>query len=449
MSGTYLAFDLGATSWRAFLGQEKDEGFDIEEIYREQNTPVKKTGGLFWNIRKIFHGMKSVLKGVSERGIQPAAIGIDSWSVDYGLIDKNGCLLEQPRCYRDPRNQGIKEKLTRYIEPRELFLRTGLLFEEITTLCQLLAARESTPGILDKAYHLLFIPDLLRYWLCNEIATDFTLATTSQVYNISEKYWDPKLISLLQLPEHIFPHIVYGSSVLSTLSVKIQKETGLGPLHVTTGASHDTAAAFSTVKGDKTNAILSSGTWSMLGVHMDNPVFFDSIKHERFGYEGNPDGTVRLLCNIPGMWLLEKCRSEWKMQGLSCPYDLLLRDAQESTHFNSIIDPYNPSFSFPEKMTEAIKIYCRETGQIEPGTMAEFTRAIIMGLVDTYASAIQEIEDITKIKIKKLHIIGGGSQNFVLNQLIAERAGIKVVNGWVEATTIGNLLNQKRAVHSR
>jgi rhamnulokinase len=236
--------------------------------------------------------------------------------------------------------------------------------------------------------------------------------------------------------------------VLSTLSKEIQKETGIGPIPVTTGASHDTAAAFLTVDGDETNAVLISGTWSILGVHTDRQVFFRSVDPERYGYEGNPDGTLRFLCNIPGMWILEQCRSVWKKQGISSSYGFLTAGAKESTHFNSVIDPYHPDFSYPEDMTAAIKNYCIETGQAVPRTPAEFSRAIILGLAFAYTKAVRELEEITKRKIKRIDIIGGGSRNLFLNQLIAEKTGVEVIRGWVEATTIGNLLNQRLALQN-
>jgi rhamnulokinase len=446
MEKVYVAFDLGATSWRAFLGREIGQDVKLEEIFREENTPFQEAGGLFWNIEKIFRGIKGVLKRTVDHGIQLAAIGIDSWSVDYGLVDEQGLLLEPPRCYRDPRNRGMMKKLFNTTDIRKLFLKTGLLSEDITTLCQLLAALEHTPALLEKAFMLLFIPDLIRFWLCGEWATDFTLATTSQLYNLTKRCWDRELFSHLGIPSHFLPGIVYGSSVLATLSKEIQNETGLGAVPVTTGASHDTAAAFSTVESDEQTAILSSGTWSMLGLHMDHPVFPDSINPERFGYEGNPDGTVRLLCNIPGMWILEQCRSVWKKRGIPCSYDLLMRGAEESEGFKSRIDPYDQHFVLPEDMTEAVQIYCRKTGQREPVTPYEHTRAIFLGLADAYADALREIMKITQRDIKKLLVIGGGSQHQFLNRLISETTGAHVQKGFVEATAVGNILNQKYAL---
>ena len=446
MYNTYLAFDLGATSWRAMLGQEKGDGWELDEIYREENRPVKKDKGLFWNIEKIYAGMKNVLKNLSDSGVQPVSLGIDSWSVDYGLIDAEGVLVEQPRCYRDPRNQGMAKQISEYIDIQEIFLKTGVMIEDITTLCQIFAARQTKPDLFEHAYKLLFIPDLLRYWLCGKCATDFTLATTSQLYNLSDQCWDRDLLSFLQIPPRILPEIQYGSSVLGTLRKEIQQENGMGPLPITMGASHDTAAAFSTVKGEATDAILSSGTWSIMGVSLDKPIFSVSMDPERFGYEGNPDGTVRLVCNIPGMWILEQCRSIWEKQGMDVSYESLEKKARKSAYFKSTIDPYYPDFRYPTDMTDAIRIYCKETGQDEPRTTGEFTIAVLNGLAEAYSGAIKEIEHITEKEIKKIHIIGGGSRNHFLNELIAEKAGVGIVMGLVEATAMGNIFNQQHAL---
>jgi len=442
----YVAFDLGATSWRVFLGWEEGSSFTLEEIFRKQHQPFEKDGGLFWDIEGIFRHMRRVLREVAEQGMQPSAIGIDSWSVDYGLIDENGSLLETPRCYRDPRNQGMVLKLARSIGLDELFLRSGVMCEEITTLCQLIAAKQQTPTLLENAQHLLFIPDLLRYWLCGNPATDFTLASTSQLYNLRHKDWDQDLLSRFDIHTEILPKIFYGSTVLATLSEELQRETGLGPVPITTGASHDTAAAFSTVRADDSTVILSSGTWSMLGVHMTQPVFSPEIDPERFGYEGNPDGTFRFLCNIPGMWILEQCRLVWKRQGIPCSHTSLTESARLAVDFNSSIDPYDARFVLPEDMTDAVREYCRETGQRVPESPGEITRAILRGLVHSYVKAIGEIEKIQQRKIRKLCIIGGGSRNQFLNHLIEEKTGVRVLKGWAEASTMGNVMNQKQAL---
>jgi rhamnulokinase len=444
---SYLAFDLGATSWRAILGRDRGERLELEELARRSNTPVRDQGGLFWDITGILRGMHGVLRQLAQRGIHPSSIGIDSWSIDYGLLDESGTLLEAPRCYRDPRNIGMKAKVAQRVGSRELFRRTGLMAEDITTLCQLSAAREHAPAILDRAWRLLFIPDLLRSWLCGGAeATDFTLATTSQLFNLRSGRWDEQLPVMFGIPARILPEVRHGPQVLAPLSASVRELTGLGPVPVTLGASHDTAAAFSSVPADGQTAILSSGTWSILGIHLPEPLFSDAIDPNRFGHEGNPDGTVRLITNIPGMWILERCMEAWQAQRQPLTYAGLAEGARQAGGFPSRIDPCDPAFEAPPDMTIAIGGYCTKTGQPAPRTPFETARAIFLGLANAYSDALQELSRITGRRFRRLQVIGGGSRNRFLNQLISEQSGLEVIPGEVEATAVGNILNQKRAL---
>jgi len=446
MQKVFLAFDLGATSWRAILGRRGPAGLALEEVHRGRHAPRESSGGLFWDIQGIFDGMKGVLRNVASRGISPSCIGIDSWSVDYGLLDTNGALLEPPRCYRDPRNRGMAARIASLVGQRNLFARTGLIAEDITTLCQLAAARDMTPQLLKSASALLFIPDLLRYWLCGKRATDFTLATTSQMYSIVVGGWDDGLLSRLGIPPVILPAILRGNSVLAPLARDVQAETGLGAVPISIGTSHDTAAAFSTQPADDESAILSSGTWSMLGIHMKRPLFLESIDPERFGYEGNPDGTVRLLCNIPGMYILEQCREGWQKEHGDLAYETLITGAEGIPSFSSRIDPYDPALALPGDIPKEIRRFCSRTGQQEPRTPFETARAIFLGLADTYARALGELQSISRRSLRRIIVIGGGSRNAFLNRLIQERTGIVVLPGEAEATAVGNILAQEEAL---
>jgi len=445
---TSLAIDLGASSWRAFLAWQEEAGLRLEEIYREENSPIELASGLFWDIEKIFGGIKRLLKDVAGRGVYLSSIGIDSWSVDYGLLDEAGVLLELPRCYRDPRNKGKLEELTTSIELDVLFERTGVMAEDITTLCQLLAAKKQTPAILEQAATLLFIPDLLRYWLCGQCATDFTLATGSQLYNLQHRAWDEELLALLGLPCHMLPRVFGAGTVLGCLSPKLQEETGLGPVPVVTGASHDTAAAFLAASGDQDCAILSSGTWSILGVNLPQTLASASIDPLRFGYEGNPDGSVRLVHNVPGMWLLERCRAEWKRGGIECTYAALIDEARRRTDYTGRIDPGWSGFTYPESLMDAIRAFMRETAQPEPRQPGEFTRAILSGLAESYAQALAELRALTNRKLGRLVVVGGGAQNELLNELTASRANVVVSPGCIEATILGNVQNQLLAIET-
>jgi len=442
----HLAFDLGATSWRAILGRRTDEAFAIEEIHRERHAPREVDGGLFWDFEGILAGITGVLREIARRGIVLASIGIDSWSVDYGLLDARGDLLEPPRCYRDPRTEGMTAKLEARLGIRRLFERTWLLAEDITTLCQLMAASEATPLLLSKAHRLLFIPDLLRAHLCGVEATDFTLATTSQLYDPRADRWDPELAAVGGIDAGILPSVRHGHSVLGTLTPAMQAATGLGPVPVTIGASHDNAAAFMTQPMDDDSAILSSGTWSMLGVHLPAPVFPPGIDSSRFGHEGNPDGSVRLLCNIPGMWILEQCRASWARAGKETSYEALVQGAAASDGSTGAIDPYDPAFGLSPDMSRSVIEHCAKTGQRVPGTQFEIARAIFQGLATCYARAREELESFSGRRFKRIRVIGGGVRNELLNSLIERKTGIEVVRGPAEATAIGNMMSQEKAL---
>ena len=441
----YLAFDLGATSWRATLGYDEGQVFRLEEMYRESNEAIERQGGLFWNIEKIFYEMLQILRNVAERGIRLSGIGIDSWSVDYGLLDKDDCLLEMPRCYRDARNQGMAAKVASLVDADSLFERTGVMAEDIATLCQLMAAREQTPDLLKRAECLLWIPDLFRFRLCGEKATDFTLATTSQLYNLSDRKWDRQLMEQLGLPGHLLPGISSTNLVLGYLTESVQSKTGLGNVPVAIGASHDTAAAFFAAQADEDSVILSSGTWSIIGVNLKAPLSGVKIDSNRFGYEGNVDGSVRLISNVPGMYLIERCRDQWKKQGREISYEELLRSARGCGHFQSVVDPFWDGFINPKDMTEAIASYCRRNSQDAPETIGEYVRVICTSLALSYAKVIEQLRAFTGKKLETLVVLGGGSQNILLNDLTAERAKVKIRIGCVEASTIGNIMSQRAA----
>jgi rhamnulokinase len=447
MAGPYLAFDLGATSCRAVLGRETDgpDGLAFDEISRRENGPVARGPGLFWDIEGIWDWVLSVLADLSGRGIRPVSIGVDGWSVDHGLLDEDGQLIEPPRSYRDARTRGMAARVGERIPLKDLFRRNGLMAEDITTLCQLVAARRDAPETLRRARRLLFMPDLLRFRLCGAPATDLTLATTSQLFDIRSGSWDLELLSLFDLPAGILPPVVRESSVLSVLSGRLQEETGLGPAAVVTGASHDTAAAFSTVARREGTAILSCGTWSILGIPMDRPVFSDAIDPLRYGYEGNTDGSVRLVANIPGMWILERCRAAWRGAGIPCDYESLLRGARASRE-SGAVDPYDPGLAAPPNMAEAVCARLGLPGWSAPGAAPDAARAILRGLARAVAADLEVLARIAERPVERLVVISGGSRNELLNEMIAEAAGVVVERGWAEATVVGNVLNQRKAL---
>lgn len=440
----YLAFDLGATSWRAVLGwYDENSEIQIKEVHREKNIPIKNNSGVFWDIHRIFAGIIKVISELSSKNIEVKSIGIDSWSVDYALLDAQGELLELPRCYRDPRNENMLEKLSRYVDIDTLFNSTKVLAEDITTLCQLMAAKENTQELLEQADCLLFVPDLLRYWLCGKQVTDFTLATTSQLYNIQNKNWDYELLEQLRLPVDILPEIIHKPGIIGYLSDEIQKQTGMGGIPVVIGASHDTAAAFSIIDDRENTVVLSAGTWSILGVFVSGFQTADTIDYMHFGYEGNVDGSFRLVHNVPGMYLLEKCIDAWSTQKIDVTYEALIDEAREYNNIHSRLDPFWQGFNEPESMPDAIVEYCRSTSQTAPQTVGEYVRIIFESLAGAYAVAIDIMQRLTEKKLTKILIIGGASRNSLLNKLIGAATKLDVCTGNVEATSVGNIMNQQ------
>jgi len=441
---TYLAFDLGATSWRASLGHETPRGIELEEIFRQKNEPSQQGQNSFWELPAIFEQIKEVLRKISHKGIDISSIGIDSWSVDYGLLDAADQLIELPRCYRDPRNQGMLNTLFKQIDANVLFERTGVMFEDITTLCQLLAAKDQTPDILRRAKTLLFIPDILRFWLTGVKATDFTLASTSQCFNLTDRQWDNHLLQKLELPYNLFPDVIHTPKVIGKLDAKIQNEVGLTSVPVVTGASHDTAAAFMTIPDEEESVIISSGTWSIIGVKLGRDKINVKIAPEYFGYEGNPNGTLRLIRNVPGMYLLEQCIRQWRQTDDDISYEMLLDEARACMNNRLKIDPFDKIFAAPKYMTEAIVKHCSDRKTMIPISRGQITYAILGGLAEAYHQTICKLSYLTGRSFNRVHIIGGGSKNNLLNELIAKKTGIETHCGYAEASCIGNILSQQQ-----
>ncbi len=447
----YLAFDLGASSGRAILGRPGPAGrIGLEEIHRFANAPVKTDKGLFWDIEALFEQMLQAMRLVAERGIRLRAIGVDTWGVDFALLDENGDLLERPRCYRDGRNSGMSRRIVERIGAVRLAERTGSMFQDITSLCQLAAAAEDTPGLLARARTLLFIPDLLRYWLCGSAVSDCTVASTCQMYDAVRREWATDILSELDLPAEILPPITAGPAIAGTLSRTIQEKTRLGAVPVVVGAGHDTGAAFGLCNTEdlpppEDLVIISSGTWSILGIFVDGHLPAGVLEPTRFGYEANPDGSLRIIRNLTGAWLIEQCRKVWSASGVDCSYESLIaaaRAAAGEDNASAIIDPQWEGFTHPPEMQAAIAEYCRSTDQPSPQTPGQFAQVIFASLAESYAQTISELREKTHQPLRNLYIVGGMSRNKYLNELTGRRAGAGVIAGPAEATATGNVAVQ-------
>ena len=451
----YLAFDLGASSGRAILGRVGGDGqIRIEEVHRFPNGPVTTADGVFWDIDALFEAMLEGMAKVAAAGVAPRAVGVDTWGVDFALLDEAGELLEPPRSYREPRNAGISRRVAERIGPERLLERTGSMHQDHASLCQLLAVKEHTPELLGRARGLLFIPDLLNYWLCGARSTDCTFASTSQMYDVVRREWAADILSELSLPSEILPPVQTGPGVVGALGREIRRRTALGEVPVVAGAGHDTGAAFGLVQRadlppEDDLVVISSGTWSILGIFVDEHLPAGTLDPRRFGYEANPDGSLRIIRNLPGGWLIERCREAWSAAGVDCSYDALIsaaRAAAGGSGASAIIDTEWEGFMNPASMPEAIQRHCRQTHQPAPQTPGEFAQVIFASLAESYARSINELRQKTHRPLGSLYMIGGMSRNEYLNELTEQRAGVRVIVGPAEATAMGNVAVQMAAI---
>ena len=438
----YLAFDLGADSGRAMLGTIAGSKLTLDELHRFPNTPVRVTTGLYWDTFRLFHDIQhGLFVAGKERKLSIDGIGVDTWGVDFGLLGADGSVVDNPRHYRDARNDGILEKTFAVVPREEIFAHTGIQFMQFNSLFQLYATKLAGTAGLEVADKLMFMPDLFNYWLTGVMRAELTIASTSQFYNPVKKTWATELLDKLGLPARILPEIVMPGALLGPLLEPIAEYSGLGPVPVYASAGHDTAAAVAAVPAKGSDwCYISSGTWSLMGVELDEPLINDKVLAANYTNEIGFGGKVRFLKNIAGMWLLQECRRSWMAEGQEYSYEELTRLASEAKPKLAKIDP--DVFLQPGNMPARIAEYCRSTGQQEPRTTGEFCRVILESLAEKYRQVLENLVALTGRRINVIHIVGGGSRNRLLNQLVAEATGRKVVAGPSEATAIGNVMVQ-------
>ena len=441
----YLAADFGGGSGRVIAGWLDQGRIVMEEVHRFGNRQVRLGDHVYWDFPALFEDMKAGLKKAAAKGYNVKSIGIDTWGVDFGLIDRDGQLLGNPVCYRDARTAGIPEQVAKIIDPTSHYATTGIQVMEINTLSQLYSMKGSAQ--LDAAAHLLFMPDLFSYFLTGTINNEYCIASTSELLDAQKRDWSWDTIEALGLPKHIFGPIVMPGTVRGKLRADIAEETGLGEVEVVAVGSHDTASAVAAVPAEEDGslvAFLSSGTWSLLGVELAEPVLTEEARLAEFTNEGGVEGRIRFLQNITGLWILQRLMSEWKEQGEEQTFGELL-PAAERAEITSLIPVADAAFMNPASMEQAICDYCEKTQQPVPTSKAEMTRCVLQSLAKKYQEAIAGANPLLPAPISKLHIIGGGSQNALLNQLTADALGVPVWAGPVEATAMGNILVQAQA----
>lgn len=445
MSKVYLAADFGGGSGRVIAGWLQDGKLVMEEVHRFGNRQVRLGNHVHWDFPALFEDMKVGLKKAAAKGYEVESIGVDTWGVDFGLIDRDGQLIGNPVCYRDARTAGMTVKLFETLSPTEHYATTGIQVMEINTLAQLLSIKGTAQ--LESAEHLLFMPDLFSYFLTGKANNEYCIASTSELLDAKGREWSWETIEALGLPKKIFGEIVMPGSVRGSLRDDIAEETGLGQIKVIAVGSHDTASAVAAVpaiEGDGAMAFLSSGTWSLLGFELPEPILTEEARKAEFTNEGGVGGRIRFLQNITGLWIMQRLMAEWKERGEEQSFGVIL-PAAEKAQISSIIPVADAAFMNPASMEKAICDYCAQSGQQVPQTKAEMVRCLLTSLATKYKEAIDGVKDILPEMPKRLHIIGGGSQNDLLNQFTADALGIAVWAGPVEATAMGNILVQAMA----
>ncbi|WP_166974454.1 rhamnulokinase [Brevibacterium atlanticum] len=446
---TLAAVDLGATSGRVILGGVTDGVLRMKHVARFPNVPQPLGESLHWNIQSLFAGLSDGLREAIGASPGLASIGIDSWAVDYGLL-RDGKLLGIPHHYRDGRTVRGVEIVHDRIGPTELFAYNGLQHLDFNTVFQF--AVEAEEGFLTLADRALLIPDLIAYWLTGQMRTELTNASTTGLLSVTEGTWDVNLMSRLELPSGLLPALVSPGERLGDLTEPVAERLGArAPIQVTAVGSHDTASAVVAVPMEGPNcAFISSGTWSLVGLEIDAPVVTEDARLANFTNEGGVDGTVRFLKNVSGLWLLSESMRQWEQDATdaqrSSDLETLLAEAAEVEEPVTVFDPSDDRFTPPGDMPTRIREWCVERGQEPPQSRAEVVRSILESLAAAYASTIATAEELTGRTVETIHIVGGGSQNTLLCRLTAERTGCRVIAGPVEATAIGNLLIQARAV---
>ena len=439
----YLAFDLGAESGRAVLARFHSGIVQIEELHRFPNTPLADGGTLRWDVHTLWREMRSALSLVSG---SVSSIAVDSWGVDYALLDTRGQLLENPYHYRDQRNAAAMAAVTAIIPREEIYAATGVQLMPINTIYQLFAASRGTPPVLDSARRFVMIPDLFNYWLTGEIYCEYTDASTTQLMNPRTRTWAADLMNRLGIPARLAAPIVEAGSILGPVIPDVAAgNPALAGTPVIASASHDTASAVAAITARDGTAFISSGTWSLVGTELDAPVLTPLAMRLNFSNEGGVEGTTRLLKNVMGLWLLQGCRRSWARQGHPFTYAELMDAAAREPGFVHLIDPDDPSFANPDDMPEAIDRFCRKTDQPAPSSPGSYARTVFDSLALKYRLVIRDLEAVIERPIGRIRVIGGGSQNNLLNQLTADATGLPVISGPVEATALGNVAVQMLA----
>jgi rhamnulokinase len=445
----YLAVDLGAESGRVVAGLFDGTRVRLEDIHRFANGAVPVADSLRWDVLRLWSEILSGLSKTAQTfGKDAISIGVDTWGVDYVLLSRAGEMLGQPYHYRDPRASGVMERCFSRVSRKGIFSATGVQFMPINTLYQLIAMRESSPQLMAQAERFLLMPDFFHWLLCGSQVVEFTNATTTQCLNATSRDWARDLLGKFEIPTGMFPEVVRPGTQLGKLRVNVAERCGISRLSVVAPATHDTGSAVAAIPTEKTGsaqwAYISSGTWSLMGLELPYAVLTPQALARNVTNEGGIDGTFRLLKNIMGLWLVQECRRSFERRGNSLPYAELTNLAAAAPPFRTLFDPDAAAFLSPTDMPAEIAKWCQTRGQAAPASEGEFIRGALESLALKYRMVLGWLEELSGSRVEVIHIVGGGSQNELLNQFTANACGRPVVTGPVEATALGNVLVQAR-----
>lgn len=441
MASVHLAVDLGAGSGRVVAGVSENGRLDLEEVHRFENPGTHLPGGLFWNILGLYREILSGLKKAVDRYGEISSVGIDTWAVDFGLLDREGRLLGLPHQYRDSRTEGMAERADELVGNAKLYAQTGIMPFFLNTSLQLLAEQEKGSVALKVAEDFLMIPDLLAYWLTGRKAVEKTNASTTQLFDPAAGEWAWEVIEGLSLPRKIFGEVVEPGTVLGHLRPEVEAEVQ-GNFPVVATASHDTAAAVAGIPGEGEYAFISSGTWSIIGVELAAPILTKEAQEAGFANEQGVEGTTRFLKNICGLWLIQECRRAWAAEGDELGYAELAELAEATTGFQAFIDPDDARFAGPDQMPEKVREFCAETKQRVPMSKGEVLRVCSDSIAFKHRVRFDQLKALSGRPLKMIAMGGGGIQNALLTQAISDACGVPLVAGPKEATACGNIVTQ-------
>ena len=444
MNKKVLAIDFGASSGRAIVGSLENGRITMEEIHRFTNDPVIVNHTMYWDVLRLFHEIKQSL--IKAKPYHVDSIAVDTWGVDFALLDEEGRLLENPVHYRDERTVGMKERSRHYLSADALYDHTGNQIMEINTAFQLLSIKEERAQLLERADKLLLMPDLFHYFLCGKKYAECSIASTTQLFDQKQKNWSQPVLEAFGFSKELFGEVVESGTVIGTLSEELCEELGIAPIKVIAVCGHDTQCAMAAVPSQQEEfAFLSSGTWSLLGCELKHAIIDERSKRFNITNEQGYGGKTSFLKNIVGLWLLQESRRQWIREGKEYSFAELGKMASEAKAFQCFIDPDDPIFTPAGDIPQRIREYCERTHQYVPKKPGEITRCIYESLAWKYRHAIKELEECTGKHFTSLHMIGGGTKDHFLSAMCASACGIEVICGPIEATAIGNIAIQLMA----